>query len=129
MTSTDSAVPFTFTGRDGTVVTAYRWEPDGAPRGVVQLTHGMGEHLLRYGHLATTLAAAGFVVQGQDHRGNGATAPSEIWRSYMASALKRLNNGPIPPGPPPPLPATPTPVANPAPASSEPRPAPTAPTT
>jgi penicillin-binding protein 1A len=44
----------------------------------------------------------------------GATAPSEIWRSYMVQALKRLPNGPIPPGPPPPLPATPTPVASPA---------------
>lgn len=74
MTSTESPVRFTFTGRDGTAITAYRWEPEGAPRGVVQLTHGMGEHLLRYDHLATTLAAAGFLVQGQDHRGHGATA-------------------------------------------------------
>jgi alpha-beta hydrolase superfamily lysophospholipase len=76
MTSTESPVRFTFTGRDGTVITAYRWEPSSAPRGVVQLTHGMGEHLLRYDHLATTLAAAGFLVQGQDHRGHGATAGS-----------------------------------------------------
>ena len=77
MTSTQSPVRFTFTGRDGTVITAYRWEPSGAPRGVVQLTHGMGEHLLRYDHLGTTLAAAGFLVQGQDHRGHGATAGSQ----------------------------------------------------
>ena len=52
----------------------------------------------------------------------GATAPSELWRSYMVSALKRLNNGPIPPGPPPPLPVTPTPVAAPAPAVPGPQP-------
>ena len=77
MTSTDSPVQFTFSGRDGAVITAYRWEPDGAPRGVVQLTHGMGEHLLRYSHLAATLAAAGFLVQGQDHRGHGATASQD----------------------------------------------------
>jgi alpha-beta hydrolase superfamily lysophospholipase len=76
MTSTESPVRFTFTGRDGTAITAYRWEPADAPRAVVQLTHGMGEHLLRYDHLATTLAAAGFLVQGQDHRGHGATAGS-----------------------------------------------------
>jgi alpha-beta hydrolase superfamily lysophospholipase len=76
MTSTESPVRFTFTGRDGTAITAYRWEPAGTPRGVVQLTHGMGEHLLRYDHLAATLAAAGFLVQGQDHRGHGATARS-----------------------------------------------------
>ena len=59
----------------------------------------------------------------------GATAPSEIWRSFMVSALKRLPNGPIPPGPPPPLPVTPTPVANPAtPTDAAPQPTAAAPT-
>jgi alpha-beta hydrolase superfamily lysophospholipase len=86
MTSTDSPVRFTFTGRDDTVITAYRWEPAGAPRGIVQLTHGMGEHLLRYGHLATTLADAGFLVQGQDQRGHGATAPSEDALGVLGAA-------------------------------------------
>jgi len=68
---------FTFRGRDGAEIVAYRWEPDGAPRGIVQLAHGMGEHLIRYDDVATTLAAAGFLVAGPDHRGHGATAPSE----------------------------------------------------
>jgi alpha-beta hydrolase superfamily lysophospholipase len=77
MTSTDAPHRFTFTGRDGSAIAAYRWLPEGTPRGIVQLTHGMGEHLLRYGHLAATLTGAGFVVQGQDHRGHGATAPSD----------------------------------------------------
>lgn len=58
----------------------------------------------------------------------GATAPSELWRSYMVQALKRLNNGAIPPGPPPPLPVTPTPVEAPAPAETPPLPTPVAPT-
>ena len=56
-------------------VAAYRWDPAGEPRGVVQLTHGMGEHVLRYEHLAAALPA-GFVVHAQDHRGHGATAPT-----------------------------------------------------
>ncbi|NEK86742.1 alpha/beta hydrolase [Blastococcus saxobsidens] len=55
-------------------LTVYRWDPAGPPRGVVQLAHGMGEHLLRYEPLAADLTAAGFVVVGQDHRGHGATA-------------------------------------------------------
>ena len=59
--------------RDATVV-AQRWEPEGAPRGVVQIAHGMGEHILRYGPLADVLTARGWLVQGQDHRGHGATA-------------------------------------------------------
>jgi alpha-beta hydrolase superfamily lysophospholipase len=68
---------FTFQGLDGANIVAYRWEPAGAPRGIVQLAHGMGEHLLRYDEVATTLADAGFLVAGQDHRGHGATAASE----------------------------------------------------
>ena len=56
----------------------------------------------------------------------GAMAPSEIWRSYMTGALKRLANGPIPPGPPPPLAPEAQPVATPAPAMAPiPNPAPT----
>jgi len=46
------------------------------PRGAVQLTHGMGEHVRRYGALARALTDRGLVVYGQDHRGHGATARS-----------------------------------------------------
>jgi alpha-beta hydrolase superfamily lysophospholipase len=60
----------------GVTITAYRWDPAGTPSGVVQLTHGMGEHVLRYGELAAVLNARGLVVYGQDHRGHGATAGS-----------------------------------------------------
>lgn len=68
---------FTFSGRDGIAVTAYRWLPGeaGDPvRGIVQITHGMGEHALRYLPLAEALTARGFAVYAQDHRGHGATA-------------------------------------------------------
>ena len=58
----------------GHTVAVFRWLPEGEPRGLVQLTHGMGEHVLRYGDLADRLTALGLVVQGQDHRGHGATA-------------------------------------------------------
>jgi alpha-beta hydrolase superfamily lysophospholipase len=58
----------------GQTVAVFRWLPEGDPRGVVQLTHGMGEHVRRYGHLAELLTGVGFLVQGQDHRGHGATA-------------------------------------------------------
>jgi alpha-beta hydrolase superfamily lysophospholipase len=57
----------------GVQITAYRWDPDGKPAGIAQLTHGMGEHALRYGPLAEALNARGLVVYGQDHRGHGAT--------------------------------------------------------
>lgn len=53
-------------------ITAYRWTPDGPARAILQITHGMGEHVLRYGPLADALTARGVVVYGQDHRGHGA---------------------------------------------------------
>ncbi|MEQ3552078.1 alpha/beta hydrolase [Pseudonocardia nematodicida] len=65
---------FTLHGRDGTAVTTYRWLPDGDVRGIVQVTHGMGEHALRYVPLAEALTAHGFAVYAQDQRGHGATA-------------------------------------------------------
>jgi alpha-beta hydrolase superfamily lysophospholipase len=80
---TDVASPpptasFALPSSDGVEVAAYRWDAEGPVRGIVQLTHGMGEHALRYGHLAATLTAAGFVVYAQDHRGHGGTCgPAE----------------------------------------------------
>jgi alpha-beta hydrolase superfamily lysophospholipase len=68
---------FTYQARDGVEIVGYRWDPAGQPRGAVQLTHGMGEHVQRYDALARALTGRGLVVYGQDHRGHGATARSE----------------------------------------------------
>jgi alpha-beta hydrolase superfamily lysophospholipase len=65
-----------FESRDVTVA-AYRWDPESEPRAIAQLTHGMGEHALRYSRLAEALTAQGYVVYAQDHRGHGNSAPSE----------------------------------------------------
>lgn len=51
-----------------------QWTPDGNPRAVVQLTHGMCEHILRYAPLAEVLTRRGFAVIGHDHLGHGYTA-------------------------------------------------------
>lgn len=47
-----------------------------APRAVVQLVHGMAEHIGRYDQFAAFLAEAGFAVCGHDHIGHGASASS-----------------------------------------------------
>src|SRR5260370_9004119 len=67
---------FRYAAGDGVGIVGYRWDPGGAARGAVQLTHGMGEHVRRYGALARALTGRGLVVYGQDHRGHGATARS-----------------------------------------------------
>jgi alpha-beta hydrolase superfamily lysophospholipase len=66
-------VEFRLQGRDGLPIAGYQWEAAGTPRGVVQITHGVGEHLRRYEHVAQALAAAGFHVVGHDSRGHGQT--------------------------------------------------------
>lgn len=61
----------------GVTVAAYRWDPEGEPRGIAQVVHGVGEHVQRYLPLVEDLLAAGFAVYGHDHRGHGNTAKSE----------------------------------------------------
>ncbi|MGY1982287.1 alpha/beta hydrolase [Nocardia gipuzkoensis] len=62
----------TFTSSDGTTIHVHEWLPtETAPRGVVQIAHGMGEYAERYSHLAQRLAALGYAVYANDHRGHG----------------------------------------------------------
>ncbi|MGI6687319.1 MAG: lysophospholipase [Christensenellales bacterium] len=51
------------------------WEPEGAPRGLVVISHGMAEHIARYDAPARHLAAAGHLVCGYNHLGHGEEAP------------------------------------------------------
>jgi alpha-beta hydrolase superfamily lysophospholipase len=74
MSSTTSPVNLSFASPGGVRVAAYRWEPAGTPVGIVQLTHGMGEHVRRYDYFAAALNSRGYLVYGQDHRGHGVTA-------------------------------------------------------
>ena len=50
----------------------YAWPnaPENA-RAAVLLLHGLGEHMGRYGHVASALQAAGYVVFGYDYHGHG----------------------------------------------------------
>lgn len=66
---------FTFLSSDGvTALHAMEWTGD-APRAVLQLAHGVAEHISRYDHFARFLAAQGFVVVGHDHLGHGDSLP------------------------------------------------------
>ena len=47
------------------------WQPSGQPKAVVQLIHGIAEHIARYDHFAKFLAAHGYLVVAQDHMGHG----------------------------------------------------------
>ena len=49
------------------------WQPDTPPRGVVQIVHGMREHMGRYADFASFLASQGFATIGHDQLGHGKT--------------------------------------------------------
>lgn len=65
---------FTLTAPDGATPIAYRAPPAGEVRAIVQIAHGMAEHMPRYRRLASALNDAGYAVYGGDHRGHGASA-------------------------------------------------------
>lgn len=59
--------------RDGCSIHALEWAPEGPPRGIVHLVHGISEHICRYDETARFLAEHGFLVCGEDHLGHGRT--------------------------------------------------------
>jgi alpha-beta hydrolase superfamily lysophospholipase len=70
------AEQFRLTSADGLCVVCARWDSDGPARGVIQIAHGMGEHMRRYAGTIDVLTSAGLAVYANDHRGHGATAGS-----------------------------------------------------
>ena len=54
-----------------------RWVPAGEPRAVLQIVHGMCEHIARYDEFARYLAQRGVLVVGHSHLGHGLTAENE----------------------------------------------------
>ncbi len=79
-------------------IAAYKWLPDGEPRAVVQIVHGMAEHMKRYTKLAEYLTALGYAVYGEDHAGHGASingkgikgyfAPEDGWTKVVTDTMK-----------------------------------------
>ncbi len=66
---------FRFPSSDGVhQIFVREWLPEGEPKAVVQIVHGIAEHIGRYDHVARFLAAHGFAVCGGDHLGHGQTA-------------------------------------------------------
>lgn len=55
----------------GAELKTYQWLPEGTPRAVVQIAHGMVEHAGRYERFAQALVRDGFAVVAADHRGHG----------------------------------------------------------
>jgi len=70
-----------YDSRDGVnKVYACYWIPDGEIIGILQLVHGMCEHMGRYDEFATYMAECGILVVGNDHIGHGKSVKTkEDW--------------------------------------------------
>lgn len=62
-----------FTGCRGRSIFYQCWDPESAPRALLVLSHGLGEHSGRYPALAAYFVGHGFAVGGLDHNGHGAS--------------------------------------------------------
>src|SRR3954469_10423323 len=80
----------TFVDEYGIEIHTHEWLIP-APRALVQLSHGIGEHAQRYAPLAADLNAAGFAVVADDHRGHGQTGLGQ-WAADPAR-MGRLGPG------------------------------------
>ena len=76
---------YTFLSCNGkTDIHVRRCTPDGEIIGIVQLAHGITEHIGRYDAFAKFLAEHGFLVVGNDHIGHGQSITSEEDLGYFA---------------------------------------------
>ncbi len=51
--------------------------PEGTPKGIVQIVHGMAERKERYAEFASFLAENGYIAACHDHRGHGESVKTE----------------------------------------------------
>jgi len=59
------------------------WKPEGNVRAVVQIVHGIAEHMERYDHFACFLNSHGIAVVGEDHMGHGQSIGDKDIQGYF----------------------------------------------
>lgn len=78
---------FTFPSSTGkNTIHARKCVPDGAPRAVVQIEHGIAEHINRYDDFMGFLAEHGIVAVGDDHLGHGQSIANESEKGLFAES-------------------------------------------
>lgn len=75
---------FRYPSQDGeTEIHAVEWIPDGEVKAVLQICHGMTEHIARYEEFAAYLNGQGIYVAGHDHLGHGSSIQSKEYYGYF----------------------------------------------
>lgn len=76
---------FNYKSSDGkNYIHAVKWIPKDEPKYILQIAHGMAEHVMRYEDFAKFLNEHGFLVCGEDHLGHGKTAANKSDLGYCA---------------------------------------------
>lgn len=78
---------FSWKGEGGLDIAAAEWRPD-APRGVIALVHGIGEHYGRYEHMIAWYGAKGLATVAFDLPGHGRSKGKRGHSSYAAIAAE-----------------------------------------
>jgi acylglycerol lipase len=55
------------------------WLPEGQPKAIIMLAHGLGEHISRYKNVIDNLVPLGFAVYGMDHEGHGKSGGKRLY--------------------------------------------------
>lgn len=68
------------------------WTPEGEPKAVVQLIHGIAEHIGRYDEFARFLNAHGYVVAADDHMGHGGSVENGVKGYFSGGWLSAVED-------------------------------------
>lgn len=75
---------FYYLSKDGvTQIHAVEWIPEGEVKAILQISHGMVEHIERYGEFAEFLKQKGIYVVGNSHLGHGRSVISQEKLGYF----------------------------------------------
>ena len=81
---------FEYPSQGAGMIHAYRWAPEGTPVAVLQLVHGIAEHMLRYDDFARYLNDHGVLVVAEDHMGHGKSTGSGAERYFAGGWLSAV---------------------------------------
>jgi len=66
-----------------TTIHAVEWCPSEEPRAILQVAHGVTEHMLCYAEMAEFFTARGIVLVGNDHLGHGSSVAKDAQPMYF----------------------------------------------
>ena len=81
---------YSWTSFDGLSMFAQSWQPD-APRAVISLVHGVGDHSGRYPYFVPAMTDAGYAVNAFDLRGHGRSGGPRVHAPSYDALLRDID--------------------------------------